>query len=69
MGLIDYIPLQPNQRAIFTNTFDEEYAVATITLIRSAIEKIYKNSTPQNCQSTHFNSVNHTNSTRTSIAQ
>ena len=66
MGLIDYISRQPNQEAKVTNKYDEEFAVATITRIRDAIAAIYVNTTTQNCQSQHFNSVTHTHSTRAS---
>ena len=66
MGLVDYISRQPNQQAKVTNKYDKEFAVATITRIRDAIAAIYVNSTPQNCQSQHFSSVNHTHSTRAS---
>ena len=66
MGLVDYISRQPNQEAKVTNKYDEEFAVATITRIRDAIAAIYVNTTQQNCQSQHFNSVNYTHSTRAS---
>ena len=66
MGLVDYISRQPNQKAKVTNKYDEEFAVATITRICDAIASIYVNTTPQTCQSQHFNSVPHTNSTRAS---
>ena len=66
MGLVDYISRQPNQEAKVTNKYDEEFEVATITRIRDAIAAIYVNTTPQNCQSQHFNSVTHTHSTRAS---
>ena len=66
MGLVDYISRLPNQKAKVTNKYDEEFAVATITRIRDAIAAIYVNTTPQTCQSQHFNSVTHTNSTRAS---
>ena len=65
-GLVDYISRQPNQEAKVTNKYDEEFAVATITRIRDAIAAIFVNTTPQNCQSQHFNSVTHTHSTRAS---
>ena len=42
--------------------------IKTFTRIRYAIAAIFINSTPQNCQSQQFNSVNHTHSTRASIA-
>ena len=64
MGLVDYISRQPNQKAKVTNKYDEEFAVATITRIRDAIAAIYVNTTPQACQSQHFNSVINTHSTR-----
>ena len=64
MGLVDYISRQPNQKAKVTNKYDEEFAVATITRICDAIAAIYVNTTPQTCQSQHFNSVTHTHSTR-----
>ena len=63
MGLVDYISRQPNQEAKVTNKYDEEFAVATITRIRDAIAAIYINTTQQNCESQHFNSVNYTHST------
>ena len=66
MGLVDYISRQPNQEAKVTNKYDEEFAVATFTRIRDAIAAIFVNTTPQNCQSQHFNSVTHTHSTRAS---
>ena len=66
MRLIDYISHQPNQEAKVTNKYDEEFAVATITRIRDAIAAIFVNTTPQNCQSQHFNSITHTHSTRAS---
>ena len=69
MGLVDFISRQPNQKAKITNKYNEEFAVATITRNRDAIASIYINSTPQNCQSQHFNSVNQTHSTLASIAQ
>ena len=69
MGLVDYISLQPNQKAKVTNKYDEEFVVATITRIRDAITAIYINTTPENCQSHHIISVNQTDSTRASIAQ
>ena len=64
MGLVDYISRQPNQEAKVTNKYDEEFAVATITRISDAIAATYVNTTQQNCQSQHFNSVNYTHSTR-----
>ena len=66
MGLVGYISRQPNQEAKVSNKYDEEFAVVTITRIRDAIAAIYVNSTPQNWQSQHFNSVTHTHSTRAS---
>ena len=66
MGLVDYISRQPNQEAKVTNKYDEEFAVATITSIRDAIAAIYVNTTPQKCQSQHFNSFTHRHSTRAS---
>ena len=66
MGLVDYISRQPNQEANVTNKYDEEFAVATITRIRDAIAAIYVNTTPQTCQSKHFNGVTHTHSSRAS---
>ena len=66
MGLVEYISRQPNQEAKVTNKYDEEFAVATITRIRDAIAAIFVNTTPQNCQSQHFNSVTRTHSTRAS---
>ena len=66
MGLVDYISRQPNQEAKVTNKYDEEFAVATITRFRDAIAAIFVNTTPQNCQSQHINSVTHTYSTRAS---
>ena len=66
MGLVDYISRQPNQKAKVTNKYDEEFAVATITRMRDAIAAIYVNTTPQTCQSQHFNSVINTHSTRAS---
>ena len=66
MGLVDYISRQPNQEANVTNKYDEEFAVATITRIPDAIAAIFVDTTPQNCQSQHFNSVTHTHSTRAS---
>ena len=66
MGLVDYISRQPNQKAKVTNKYDEEFAVATITRICDAIAAIYVNTTPQTCQSQHFNSVPPTNSTHAS---
>ena len=66
MGLVDYISRQPNQEAKVTNKYDEEFALATISRICDAIAGIYVNTTQQNCQSQHFNSVNHTHSTRAS---
>ena len=66
MGLVDYVSRQPNQKAIVTNKYDEEFAVAIITRIRDAIAAIYVNTTQLNCQSQHFCSVNHTHSTRAS---
>ena len=69
MGLVDYISHQPNREAKVTNKNDEEFAVATITRIRDAIAAIYVNTTQQNCQSQHFNSVNYTHSTRASHPQ
>ena len=66
MGLVDYISRQRNQEAKVTNKYDEEFAVSTITRNRDAIAAIFVNTTPQNCQSQHFNSVTHTHSTRAS---
>ena len=66
MGLVDYISRQPNQEAKVTNKYDEEFAVETITRIRDGIAAIFVNTTPQNCQSQHFNSVTRTHSTRAS---
>ena len=63
MGLVDYISRQLNQQPKVTNNYDEEFAVATIIRIRDAIAAICVNTTPQNCQSEHFSSVNHTHST------
>ena len=64
--LVDYISRQPNQAAKVTNKYDEEFAVATITRICDAIAAIHVITTPQTCQSQHFNSVTHTHSTRAS---
>ena len=64
MGLVDYISRQSNQKAKVTNKYNGEFTIKTITRIRYAIAAIYINSTPQNCQSQQFNSVNHTHSTR-----
>ena len=66
MGLVDYISRQPNQEAKVTNKYDEEFAVATITLFRDAIAAIHLNTTQKTCHSHHFCSVNHTHSTRAS---
>ena len=66
MGLVDCIFRQPNQEAKVTKKYDEEFAVATNTRIRDAIAAIYVNTTQQNCQSQHFNSVIYTHSTRAS---
>ena len=66
MGMVDYISRQPNQEAKVTNKYDDEFAVATIIRIRDDIAAIFVNTTPQNCQSQHFNSVTHTHSTRAS---
>ena len=66
MGLVDYISRQPNQEAKVTNKYDVEFAVATITRIRDATAAIFVNTTPQNCQPQHFNSVTHKHSTRAS---
>ena len=66
VGLVDYISRKPNQEAEVTKNYDEELAAATITRIRDAIAAIFVNTTQQNCQSQHFSSVNHTNSTRAS---
>ena len=60
MRLVDYSSRQSNQKAKVTNKYDEVFAVATIARIRDAIAAIYINTTPQNCQSQHFNSVDHT---------
>ena len=67
MGMVDYISRHRNRKAKVTNKIDEEFVVATITRIRDAIEAIYTYTTPQNCQSHHFGSVNYTHSTRASI--
>ena len=67
MGLVEYIPRQSNQKAKVTNKYDEEFAVVIIIRICDAIAAIYTNSTSQNCQSQHFNSVNYTHSTRASV--
>ena len=67
--LVDYISRQPNQEAKVTNQNDGKFAVETITRIGKAIAAIYIDTTPQNCQLQHINSVNHTHSTRVSIAQ
>ena len=64
MGLVDYISRQSYQEAKVTNKYDEEFAVATITRIRDAIAAINVNTTRQNCQSQHFNSVNYKHSRR-----
>ena len=69
MGLVDYNSRQPNQKAKITNKYDEDFALAIITRIRAAIAAIYIDPTSKNCQSHHFNIVNHTHSTRASIAQ
>ena len=69
MGLVDYISRQPNQKAKVTNKYDEEFGVAIIDRIRDRIAAFYIYSTPLGCQSQLFNSVNHTHSTRASIAQ
>ena len=50
MGPVDYISRQPNQKAKITNTYDKEFAVATITHIRDAIAATYIITTPQKCQ-------------------
>ena len=47
MGPVDYISRQPNQKAKITITYDEEFAVATITHIRDAIAATCINTTPQ----------------------
>ena len=62
MGLVDFISRQPNQPAKITNKYDEDFVVSTITRNRDAIAAIYVNTTPQNSQSQHFSSVNHTHS-------
>ena len=67
MGLVEYIFLQPDQKAIVINKYDEEFAVATITRILDAIAATYTITTPQNCPSQHFSSVNYTHSKRASI--
>ena len=69
MGPVDYISRQSNQKVKAANKYDEEFVVATITRIRDAIAANYINTKPLYCQSQHFNSVNHTHSTRASIAQ
>ena len=66
MGLVDYISRQPNQEAKVTNKCDEKFALATITRICEAIAAIYVDTTQQNCQLQHFNSVKYTISTRAS---
>ena len=69
MGLVDYICRQPNKKAKVTNKFDEEFAVAIFTRICDRIIAIYINFSPLNCQTQHFNTVNHTHSTRALNAQ
>ena len=64
LGLVDYIPRQPNQRAKVTNKYEEEFAVATITRNRDAIAAFYGNSAPLNCQSQHIDEINTTQFTR-----
>ena len=68
IGLVDYFSHQPIQKATITNKYEEEIAVAIITRIRDAIAAIYTNTTSQNCQSQHFNSANHPQFTRASLA-
>ena len=68
MGLVVCISREPNQKAKDSNKYYEEFAVATITRICGAIAAKYTNTTPQNCQSQHFNSIYHTHSTGASIA-
>ena len=44
MGLVDYILLQPNQKAKSITHYDEEFMVATISRIRDAIATLIRNS-------------------------
>ena len=67
MGLVDYISRQPNQKAKVTSKYDEEFAVATITLISDVIAAICINSTPLNCQSQHLKAGNHTHISQVQI--
>ena len=69
MGTVDYISLQPNQKANFSNRYDEEFSVATITRIRNAIAAVYINSSPTSCQSQHNDAVNNSHSTRAAITK
>ena len=69
MGLVDYIPCQPNQKAKVTNEYDKEFVVTTITRIHDAIAAINIKSAPLNCQSQHINAVNTTHCTRATDAQ
>ena len=66
MGLVDFVSRQANQQAKVKKKYDADFAAATITRICDATAAIYVNTTPQNCQSQHLSSVNHTHSTRAS---
>ena len=57
MGLADFISRQPNQKAKFTNNYDEEFLVALFTRISDAIATIYINSKQH---STLMQQVTHT---------
>ena len=56
MGLVDYFPRQPNQHAKSITHYDEEFMVATISLIRDAITTLFSNSNKIPFQKKHNNS-------------
>ena len=64
MWLVDHIFCLPNQKATVPNNYDDDFAVATITPFRDAIEATYVSSAPIICQSQYINAVKFTNSTR-----
>ena len=69
MELVDYFFCQTNETVKVTTKYHNKTAVSTITSICEAIEAIYINSPPPNCQSQHINAVNNTHSTLAANSQ
>ena len=56
MGLVDYISLQPNQKAKSITQYDEEFMVATISRILDAIITLFSHSNKISFQRQHHTS-------------